>query len=269
MLKQRIITALILAPVVLAGVFLLPPVAFAVFIGVIILIGAWEWAGLSGFNGWQRYIYALVLMPMLVGAWYAPATPILIAGLIWWILALWLVASYGSRRHLPDSSWLKALLGPLVLVPAWVGLLQLKLQPDSTYLISLLFFLIWGADIGAYFAGRAFGRHKLAPDVSPGKTWEGVAGGLLVAIVIYILMDAGYGTYQMFSQGWLLALLACVFIVLLSVLGDLTESLFKRERGIKDSSALLPGHGGILDRIDSLVAAAPVYSLLFLFLLPR
>lgn len=262
MLKQRIITALILAPIVLAGVFLLPLVAFSFFIGLILLIGSWEWAGLAGFEGRSRFVYPLVLLPFMLAAWYLPPEPILLAGLIWWVLALYLVVSYGRSTFLFTSPWSKAVIGLFVLIPPWIGLIQLKQQADSHFLILLLFFLIWGADIGAYFAGRALGRRKLAPRVSPGKSWEGVVGGMLAAIVIFLLMDGWRLGAVSFSADKLWFLCGCVLIVCLSVIGDLTESLFKRERGVKDSSQLLPGHGGVMDRIDSLVAASPVFALL-------
>lgn len=266
MLKQRIITALILAPVALAGVFLLPPPEFAIFTGVIILIGAWEWANLAGFEGHYRYIYALLLAPLMFLSSLIPPLYILVPGAIWWALAFYLVATYGLDSWKTQSRWNKALIGPFILIPAWISLVQLKQMPDSNYLILLLFFLIWGADIGAYFAGRAFGKRKLAPRVSPGKSWAGVAGGLLSAAVIAMLMSLWAGEPVFLTHNWLIFLIACLFVVGVSILGDLTISLFKRERGVKDSSALLPGHGGILDRIDSLVAAGPYFALFMLVL---
>jgi phosphatidate cytidylyltransferase len=160
--------------------------------------------------------------------------------------------------------WQRCVIGVLVLVPAWVSLQQLKTYDQSNFLILLLMFLIWGADIGAYFAGRAFGNKKLAPAVSPGKSWAGLYGGLLTAALIVITMTFASGDLQFDSALWWQFFATCMLVTLISVLGDLSESMFKRFRGIKDSSNLLPGHGGILDRIDSLVAAGPVYALLLI-----
>ena len=155
-------------------------------------------------------------------------------------------------------------IGFLALVPGWVALRELKLFTDSSYLICLLFFLIWGADVGAYFAGRGFGRSKLAPDVSPGKTWEGFFGGLVAVLVIAITMALWFGKPDLTSPDGMILVGLCLLVGMISVLGDLTISMFKRKRDIKDSSNLLPGHGGFLDRIDSLLSAAPVYTLYLL-----
>jgi len=152
----------------------------------------------------------------------------------------------------------------MVLVPAWVSLQQLKTYEQSNFLILLLMFLIWGADIGAYFTGRALGNRKLAPAVSPGKSWAGLYGGMFTAALIVIAMTFVQGDMQFRSAFWLQFFAICMFVTLISVLGDLSESMFKRYRGIKDSSNLLPGHGGVLDRIDSLVAAGPAYALLLI-----
>ena len=268
MLKQRIITGLALLPVALGGVFLLPVQWFAVFVGAIIVLGAWEWANLSGFSAqWQRVLYALVTGGALVGFYGMPAGFLLGVGLAWWLMALMLAISY------PDSSsaWrlraIRLVIGWAVLIPAWAGLVFLKSQNGAGFehrgdaLILYVFVLVWGADVGAYFSGRAFGKRKLAPQLSPGKTWEGVMGGMLL-ISLVALGVSWYNEQGLFHT---LALLAVTWVVgIVSVLGDLLESMFKRERGIKDSSQLLPGHGGILDRIDSLTAAVPVFSVFWL-----
>ncbi|MDK1022952.1 MAG: phosphatidate cytidylyltransferase [Gammaproteobacteria bacterium] len=264
MLKQRIITALILAPIVIAGIFLLDGIYFALFIGIIIVIGAWEWANLAGIEGKTTYIYAAGISVSLVLAWYLPATWILSIGLLWWCLALILVVRYPMDTRIWGGMWQRSVIGVMVLVPAWVSLQQLKTYENSNFLILLLMFLIWGADIGAYFTGRAFGNKKLAPAVSPGKSWAGLYGGMFTAVLIVIAMTFVQGDMQFESKLWWQFFAICMFVTLISVLGDLTESMFKRYRGIKDSSNLLPGHGGILDRIDSLVAAGPVYALLLI-----
>ncbi|WP_281647917.1 phosphatidate cytidylyltransferase [Parendozoicomonas sp. Alg238-R29] len=268
MLKQRIITGLALLPIALGGVFLLPTQWFAIFLGAVITLGAWEWANLSGFSAqWQRILYALLTGSALIGFYSMPASFLLGAGLVWWLTALMLVISY------PDSSsaWklraIRLVIGWVVLIPAWRGLVFLKgqgvpeFEQQGNALILYVFVLVWGADVGAYFSGKAFGKRKLAPHLSPGKTWEGVMGGMLLITLVAL----GVSWYRELAMFQTLALLAVTWAVgLVSVLGDLLESMFKRERGIKDSSQLLPGHGGILDRIDSLTAAVPVFSVFWL-----
>lgn len=264
MLKQRIITALILAPIAIGCVFFLPPLGFSLFMAIVLGIAAWEWANLAGYSGWPRYVYGGAILGLLALSTRVPDLAVLVVAALWWLLALVLVVAYPRLSELWASRTARTLLGVLVLVPAFTGLRQLKLQPDSNFLILLLFLLIWGADIGAYFAGRAFGRRKLAPEVSPGKSWAGLYGGMLSAIVIAGGMLLYNGQLSPLSGRGLVFLLGCAFVVLVSVLGDLAESMFKRYRGIKDSSSLLPGHGGVLDRIDSLLSAGPVFCLFIL-----
>jgi phosphatidate cytidylyltransferase len=263
-LKQRIITALILAPIVIAGIFLLTDIYFALFIGSIIVVGAWEWANLAGIEGKAAYVYAAAISLCLALAWHLPALWVLSGGFLWWCLALILVVRYPLGTRVWSGMWQRCLIGVLVLVPAWVSLQQLKTYEQSNFLILLLMFLIWGADIGAYFTGRAFGNRKLAPAVSPGKSWAGLYGGMFTAVLIVTAMTYAQGEMQFQSTFWWQFFAVCMFVALISVLGDLSESMFKRYRGIKDSSNLLPGHGGVLDRIDSLVAAGPVYALLLI-----
>lgn len=264
MLKQRIITALILAPVAIAGVFLLPPPGFSVFIALVLAVVAWEWAGLADYNGISRYFYSAAILLLLALSTLIPDVIVLAAGALWWCVALVLVMSYPQARELWASKTVRTLLGVLMLVPAFTGLRHLKLLPDGNLLILLLFLLIWGADIGAYFVGRAYGRRKLAPAVSPGKTWAGFYGGLGSAIVIGAAMLVWQGDISFVSLRGGFFLLGCAFIAMISVLGDLAVSMFKRARGVKDSSGLLPGHGGFLDRVDSLLSAGPVFCLFIL-----
>ncbi len=221
MLKQRIITALILLPIALCGFFLLSGSGFALFIGLVVTLGAWEWARLAGFDA----------QPARVG--YAALS----------------------------SAASKLVIGFLILLPAWQGLIEIKQHASGkgNWLIMAVMILVWGADIGAYFSGKAFGKRKLAPSVSPGKSWEGVYGGLSLSLAI----TAVFGLVSGWGFGQILAsLMGAAIIVFVSVVGDLTESMFKRQSGIKDSSNLLPGHGGVLDRIDSLTAAIPMFAVL-------
>ncbi|KWT02723.1 MULTISPECIES: phosphatidate cytidylyltransferase [Pseudomonas syringae group] len=262
MLKQRIITALILLPIALCGFFLLTGMYFALFIGVVVVLGAWEWARLAGFAAQSMRVgYAALVAVLLFFMYLLPGLEpwVLVAAVIWWSVATFLVLTYPDSSSHWASAACKLVIGLLILLPAWQGLVLIKQWPLGNWLILSVMVLVWAADIGAYFSGKAFGKRKLAPKVSPGKSWEGVYGGLVVSLGI----TAAVGV----SRDWtvvqfIAALLGAAVIVFISVIGDLTESMFKRQSGVKDSSNLLPGHGGVLDRIDSLTAAIPVFAVL-------
>ena len=262
MLKQRIITALILLPIALCGFFLLEGSGFALFIGVVVTLGAWEWARLAGFEAQSaRVVFAAVVALLLFGLHIFPdlAPWVLGAAVLWWAAATFLVLTFPQSAVHWSSIATKLVIGLLILLPAWQGLVLIKAMPLGNWLIMAVMILVWGADIGAYFSGRKFGKRKLAPKVSPGKSWEGVFGGLLLSLLI----TAAVGVVRDWSASQMFAALAgAAVIVLISVVGDLTESMFKRQTGVKDSSNLLPGHGGVLDRIDSLTAAIPVFAVL-------
>ncbi len=262
MLKQRIITALVLLPFALGGFFLLNGDLFALFIGAVVSLGAWEWARLAGFTAQvQRVAYAALVAVLLFGLYLLPvlAPWVLLMAVAWWTVATLLVLGYPASSRYWAQAPVRVLIGLLILLPAWQGLVLLKQWPEANWLILAVMVLVWGADIGAYFSGRRFGKRKLAPQVSPGKSWEGVFGGLLATLLIC----TGVALYRDWSfTSLLLGLLGTAVVVLISVVGDLTESMFKRQAGIKDSSNLLPGHGGVLDRIDSLTAAIPVFAAL-------
>lgn len=257
-------TALVLAPIAIACIFFLPTLGFSLFIATMLVVGAWEWANFAGFEANQRFAYGLLIAMLLAISTALPAGIVLSLGCVWWCLGLILVVRYPGLTELWSSKLSISLIGVLCLVPGYVALMTLKQSADSSFLILLLFFLIWGADIGAYFAGKRFGKRKLAPKVSPGKSWEGFAGGLVVATIIAVAMLLWLGKPDLTSLRGLGLLLGCVLVVMISVLGDLVESMFKRNRGIKDSSNLLPGHGGVLDRLDSLLSAGPAFALLIL-----
>jgi phosphatidate cytidylyltransferase len=262
MLKQRIITALVLLPFALGGFFLLDGGLFALFIGAVVSLGAWEWARLAGFTAQvQRVAYAALVAVLLFALYLLPglAPWVLVLGVLWWALATFLVLGYPASSRYWTQVPVRLLIGLLILLPAWQGLVLFKQWPEANWLILAVMVLVWGADIGAYFSGRRFGKRKLAPRVSPGKSWEGVFGGLLATLLICLLVGLyrGWSALDLF-----LALAGTALVVLVSVVGDLTESMFKRQSGVKDSSNLLPGHGGVLDRIDSLTAAIPVFAAL-------
>lgn len=273
MLKQRVITALVLTVVFLAALFGLPAGYFSFFIGAVLLIGAWEWANLSGFPAaWQRLSYAGLLLLLLIAVSFylgfeGEASPqlnneairdLLIVGCGWWALALLLVQGYPSSSVLWGHKVLRLLMGVMVLIPTWVALVYVRQQNNGAWLVLLLMLVVAAADSGGYFAGRRFGKHKLAPAVSPGKTWEGFAGGFLANCLLALVLSQVLGT------NLLLMLALIVPTSLVSVLGDLLESMVKRHAGAKDSGSILPGHGGILDRVDGITAGAPVFALALL-----
>jgi len=257
MLKLRIATGVILSCLLLASLFLLPPRGTVLVIGAVLTIGAWEWArfgALARAPARLAYACAMALLYALSWRWTSDPKHLLILlsiACVWWAMALLWLALAPERR----PAQLALPCGVPVLVPAFVSLARLQTAGHGPVLVLWLLLVVIAADIGAYFAGRSLGRHKLAPRVSPGKTWEGAAGGLAAAALVAWGGAAHFG----------LAVLPCVafgcLVGAFSVIGDLTESMFKRSAGLKDSGALLPGHGGVLDRIDSMTAAAPLYAL--------
>jgi len=268
MLKQRVITALLMALPLLAILLFAPASGTVLLFALILLLGAWEWSSFVGFTKpVSKFAYiALIAVAMpLAWFWLLPNFGLihtLSVALLWWLVALlWILF-----RPQMVSAPLAAIAGFFVLIPAWLCLALLELNlPHGAQWVLYLFLIVVSADIGAFLFGRKFGRHKLAPQVSPGKSWEGVAGGLLLAGVVALL-----GAIW-FSLPMLRFITLSLITVAVSVIGDLTESMFKRHVGLKDSSTLLPGHGGVLDRIDSLTSAAPVFlcGLIHLGVYPR
>lgn len=261
MLKARIITALVLVLALALILFALPPIAVAITFAVIAGLAAWEWAGLMRQDATSRRLYALA---MLLAAWLlaGPARDLLPL-LFWLATGFWLlVVPFWFRRKwsLGGKAMAGYLLGALVILPTWAAMTEL--HAVDTWLMLAVMALVWVADIAAYFAGRAFGRHKLAPAISPGKTWEGVAGAV-VGVLLYGGVVLGFSPLAgKISLGMPLLVLLLLVLVAVSVMGDLFESLLKRQAGIKDSSQLLPGHGGVLDRIDALTSTLPVAALI-------
>jgi len=264
MLKQRIITAIILAVVIIGAIVLLPANGFYVLVAGIFAVAAWEWAQLADIvHPQQRIIYAL--MVLLSGVWASvdlgilngfvdyDFEPVLMANIAMWFVLLGFVVKYPRKTSLWSRPWVRALLGAVLLVLTALSLCYIRQQEHWLAMIIYTILVVVCADTGAYFAGVNFGKRKLLPAVSPGKTWEGFAGGLLANFVLAIAAS------KMIDDVNVALLIFVTFAAsLLSVLGDLTESMFKRNAGVKDSSRLLPGHGGVLDRIDSVMAAAPV-----------
>lgn len=275
MLKQRVITALVLALVFLGVLFGLATPWFALLSSVALLVGAWEWGRLSALSRLGSAIYMIVVGLMMAAAYsslnFADAVvnpeslkPLLLSGCIWWAVAMLWVQGYPSSAILWGSSYVRMLMGFFVLLPAWLGLNWLVTLAGGQWLVILVILTVASADIGAYFCGRAFGKRKLAPQVSPGKTLEGFAGGVVLVLIVNGAI-IGFNPAQ--GHLWLQWSLIAVVTALTSVLGDLLESMVKRHQGVKDSGVVLPGHGGILDRIDSLTAALPAFALLYLLLI--
>ena len=237
-----------------------------------LVAGCWEWAGLSTWcSPGRRAAYAILSIGLLLFLFSEREHHVLLTsctvGVAWWVVALlWvLYAQQGRCVEALGVPWLHWLCGWLTLVPAWSALVYLhQIDGQGRMWVFLLLALVWSSDIGAYFAGRHFGRHRLTSRVSPGKTWEGVFGGsavcLLIGIAVTLYIGGDFASFWVFPS-------LCVGVAMLGVLGDLFESLLKRRAGTKDSGTLIPGHGGVLDRIDSLSAAAPCFALGIVLLL--
>jgi phosphatidate cytidylyltransferase len=277
-LKQRIITALILAPLVILGIFKLPLIGFIIALTAITLLGFWEW---TQFTESKSRIAALVPAVVVTGLSFlfispdavslnqltAPHYTVLALGFVWWIIASTMAITYPKTTNLwQGSKALRHVFGFLTLIPFLWSVIILRASDISVdpyhgaKLVLYVCFLVWAADSGAYFAGKSMGKRKMAPHVSPNKTIEGLIGGIIAALIVGWLF-AGWFDIQFTSPVHMVII--TLITVVISVLGDLVESMFKRVSGIKDSSNIIPGHGGILDRIDSLTAAFPVFALLY------
>ena len=272
MLKQRIFTAVPLAAALIAAVFLLPVPWLAALFGAVVLLGAWEWSVLLGLRSPAlRLLYLLpflVAMPLLylrydlgVSPLRGEVQPLLgAAGLFWSVCVLW-VRGYPGSAAIWGSAVGRALIGLWVILPAWLAVVFLLSFSHGQWLMLFVVMIVAAADIGAYFCGMAWGRHKMLPAVSPAKSWEGFWGGMLACALLALLAWALLPPRHI---GWLGVLSVVMATALAGVVGDLLESMVKRHSGVKDSGSLLPGHGGVLDRIDSLTAAAPVFALLLI-----
>lgn len=262
MLKQRVITGLILVIAFAGSLFLLPALVFVTLVGAVILLGAWEWSRLAGLaTPMQRLAYvALVAAAMAIYHWGAVGQPVALLAVAagWWLLVLFWVLDYPASARRLHNRPVVLLMGVMTLLPAWVALYWLLGREQGAHWLALVAAVVASADIGAFFGGHTFGRHRLAPAVSPGKTWEGVLCGLLLALLVGAASAPWFGVGGNDWLYWLALILVTSFA---GVLGDLGESMIKRAHGVKDSGSVLPGHGGVLDRIDSLSAALPVFAL--------
>ena len=269
MLFKRVLTVAILLPLFLAALFLLPNLYWGILLAGVIAIASWEWSGLAGYATRARalFVAAVLASAMLILIWEhaGPATPLLdtafgkalyaLTAAFWiGIVPAWLYYRWEVR-----DPWLLGAIGWIVLVPCWHAMVWLQVLPMRLF---LALGVIWVADTAAYFVGRRFGRRKLAPQISPGKTWAGVWGAIGAVIVygIVVWAVAPAGSVHL-ASGLVLVLL----MTLLSIVGDLFESWMKRVAGVKDSGELLPGHGGLLDRVDGLTATLPLAVLYFAY----
>ncbi|MEI7994923.1 MAG: phosphatidate cytidylyltransferase [Methylococcaceae bacterium] len=278
MLLKRILTALVLASLIALAVFTLPMEYFSLVIGLITLIAAWEWSNLAGLTSLgKRILFLLVLILPMSGIHFwtqflelvAQATDwtdvrdysgalewLVIPPVLFWILVMILIRNTPTGvLNLQLKTRYKVLIGWFILLSAWMFLSRLRsfYGPEMTM---YFFILIWVADISAYFAGKKWGKTKLAPEISPGKTVAGMYGALISGLVCAVVLSLIYGFQPMIASDFVLL---SVLTVLISIYGDLFVSVVKRQRGVKDSGALLPGHGGVLDRVDSLIAAIPFF----------
>ncbi len=278
MLKQRVITALVLLALLLPALFADQAWPFMTLTVILIAAAAWEWGRLNGVPAWQAWLGAVICLLACAGAmqagWVRITPPLvwLLAGGLWVLLGAWMI-----RRGVAGwTLWpqgIRWLAGLLLLALAWLAMAQAR-QRGVNFLLSVLV-LVWADDVFAYFFGKAFGGRwitsKLAASISPGKSWEGVLGGMLGVCLValawsevdkrWALTDLSFYSL-LWGQGWWLALPALLFMAAMSVVGDLVESLVKRSAGMKDSSGLLPGHGGVLDRIDALLPTLPLAMML-------
>ena len=266
MLKQRILTALLLLPLVMAAIFALPAEWFPIVLGIILLGGSWEYQRLAGLSG-RRSAYFLMLLQIIILLFlftfreYWDSTilmDLLVSCAIWLLLFIRLFKYRDDASVTPAYRTISFVTAILSITVGWFCVSWIRFQPEGDWLLLLLLLIVWAADIGAYFACKTFSKTKLAPHISPGKTRAGLVGGLILAPVVALIA----ATLMPLGHIEVINLVVLSFVVaLVSVGGDLMISLHKRTSGFKDSGNLLPGHGGILDRLDSLLVAAPFFAL--------
>jgi phosphatidate cytidylyltransferase len=272
MLKSRVITALVLLVLLMAALFLLPAMAWSLLVVALMMQGTSEWARLSGLQGRVAYLYwGATLLLMLGLLWLdtqlAPGEtnyPHLMAYLFSAALWLLVVPAWLMSGVRITHQGLLMLVGWVVLVPTGLAMIDLRAWTPSPWMLLFVMGIVWVADSAAYFTGRKYGKTKLAPSISPGKTWEGVAGAIF-GVSIYVALVWTFSTEFSRLQVLPAMMLTAWWWVVLAVLGDLFESAIKRQAGVKDSGALLPGHGGLLDRIDALTSTLPLAMLALIF----
>lgn len=266
MLKSRLITAGILIVFATLLVFLFPPTLFSISIAGIVALAAWEWAGLCGF--WHpvaRIMYLIATGIVMLLMYYVSIFFVLwVVAFLWlWILVALIFYSYNREPLGLQFLWVRMLLGIILLPACWLSADIIRESANGHWLFLFVLMLVWAVDTGAYFVGRYKGKHLLASKISPKKTWEGFAGGLALAFMVSLVVAL---STRMNVVHTVVILFLSIVVGIFAVMGDLLESLFKRQAGVKDSGNLLPGHGGILDRLDGAIAAIPIFTLLALLL---
>lgn len=263
MLKYRLLTAFLMGPLILWAIYALPEHLFSLFALILVSLGAWEWSVFAALNKpVQRSLFIVANILLFVAVLFFQNNNlnmvIITSSLLWWIVCIPLLVSFPFKENnIVNSRAIKILVGMILLLATLVSMVLIRNNPiyGPEFLLYLIL-LIWFADSGAYFAGRALGKNKLIPNVSPGKTWEGVAGALVITLIVALVSINILGIPSSHSS----AFIVVTFVtVIYSIVGDLSESMFKRMENIKDSGHILPGHGGILDRIDSLMSGLPVF----------
>ena len=266
MFLVRTITTIVLGGLVLFAIWTSPLWLFHVLTAAFILLAGYEWSALMSRNTLRvRVVLLTLIVFVFLVSYYLQVVAIIYLAVIGWLLAPLAFFFFSIQRY---QQWMQHYLAQglwaiISLVACWLSLVLLRLYAQPPCLLFILLFSVWCADIAAYLTGNLCGKHKLAPQISPGKTIEGVLGAV-ITIIVWALFTFYYLSYKIHFTAWLLLLLLVLYI---SVIGDLFESMLKRQKGVKDSGTILPGHGGMLDRIDALLAAAPVFYLGCLFVL--
>ncbi len=263
MLLPRVITGIILALIGIAIVFLASNQTFILITALILLMAAFEWTKLCGISSllYKAIYVAIIAALMWLVDSFVPVMPLMLVALLFWLYALYLVCLYPRGMSQWTKKSTRAIMGFFVLVPSWMAINYIRVGLHHKWSLLLMFLIVWSADIGAYFAGKRFGQRRLMPMVSPKKTWEGFFGGLALSMLVAWI---GLILAHVAHVHWLVIMILVAVLNVFSVAGDLFESMLKRHEQLKDSGSILPGHGGVLDRLDSLMAVAPVFVLGFL-----
>ena len=282
MLKQRIITAIILALIFITATVFLSSFSYSLFVTIVVLAASWVWCAFIGLaKQVAKVSYLATLGSMIIALYFflgiVPeslvinsyrAGIILGLGILFWVLTFFMLKGYPSNSDRWNNKSKIALMGLMALIPTWVGVVQIKYLNPQGFLLLGMVVMVAAADIGAYFVGKRIGKNRLAPSLSPNKTWEGVLGGFAACLLVGILLIWLLHSYliTLSNVQILILVLLSLVVTLFDVIGDLLESMLKRNRDLKDSGKILPGHGGILDRVDGLLAVTPIFVLTFLII---
>ena len=282
MLKQRIITAIILALIFITATVFLSSFSYSLFVTIVVLAASWEWCAFIGLaKQVAKVSYLATLGSMIIALYFflgivpeslvinSYRTGIILGlGILFWVLTFFMLKGYPSNSDRWNNKSKIALMGLMALIPTWVGIVQIKYLNPQGFLLLGMVVMVAAADIGAYFVGKRIGKNRLAPSLSPNKTWEGVMGGFAACLLVGILLIWLLHSYliTLSNVQILILVLLSLVVMLFDVIGDLLESMLKRNRDLKDSGKILPGHGGILDRVDGLLAVTPIFVLTFLII---